>query len=120
VFAPGDTFLAGEQVHGKHHLWIVINDPGQHATTALFVNVTTMSAIAETTCVLQPGDHPFITRQSWIRYASAKTALVVQLDTLEARGLAIRQAPVSAALLARIRAGAAASPRLPQKFLTLL
>ena len=120
MFTLGDTFLAGEQVHGKHHLWIVINDPRQHGDTALFVNVTTMTAIAETTCVLQRGEHPFLAHQSWVRYASAKTALVSQLDVLAASGLIIRQAAASAALLAKIRAGAAASPRLPQKFSALL
>lgn len=120
MFTLGDTFLAGEQVHGKHHLWLIINDPSQHGHTALLVNVTSMSALAETTCILNAGAHPFITHQSWIRYASAKTALVTQLDALEADGLVIRQPAASAALVATIRAGAAASPRLPQKFLTLL
>ena len=27
MVALGDTFLGGEEVHGEHHLWIVINDP---------------------------------------------------------------------------------------------
>jgi hypothetical protein len=120
VFALGDTFLAGEEIHGKHHLWIVINDPSQHCDAALFVNVTTMSAIGETTCVLQAGEHPFITHQSCARYASARTALVSELDKLEATRLIIRQAAASARLIAKVRAGAAASPRLPQKYLALL
>ncbi len=120
MFSLGDTFLAGRELHGTHHLWVVINDPTRHSNTALFVNVTTMSAIAETTCVLQAGDHPFITHQSWIRYASAKTALVAELDRLEAGGMIIRQPAASTNLVARIRAGAKASPRLALKFVALL
>ena len=120
MFTLGDSFLAGEEVHGKHHLWVIFNEPAQHNGTALFVNVTTFSAIAETTCVLQPAEHPFIKHSSWIRYASAKTALISELEALEAAKLIIRQTTASAALIEKIRAGAAASPLLPQKFLTLL
>lgn len=120
MFTQGDTFLAGEQVHGSHHLWIIINDPAAHNDTALFVNVTTLSPLAELTCVLNAGDHPFITHGSWNRFASAKSALVKELDTLESKDLIVRQAPASAALVQRIRAGAQASPMLPQKFSALL
>jgi len=120
VFSLGDTFLAGEQVHGKHHLWVVINNPARRGNKALFVNVTTLSSIAETTCVLQKGEHPFVKHASWIRYASAKTASVRELNTLESQGMIIRQQAASANLIAKIRAGAAASPRLPQKFVRLL
>lgn len=120
MFIQGDTFLAGEQVHGTHHLWVIINDPSAHQDTALFVNVTTLSTIAELTCVLKAGEHPFVKHDSWIRFASAKTALVAQLDRLESLGLIIRQQPAPPALVQKIRAGAAASPQLPQKFVTLL
>jgi hypothetical protein len=120
VFTLGDTFLAGEELHGKHHLWIVINDPAQHSDTALFVNVTTLSGIAEKTCLVEPGEHSFIRHDSWIRYASAKSALVSQLDALEAAKLIIRQTPATQALVQKIRAGASASPLLPLKFLGLL
>lgn len=120
VFELGDTFLAGEEVHGAHHLWVIINDPAAHQNTALFVNVTTLSAIAELTCVLKAGEHPFIRHDSWIRFASAKSATVTQLDVLEAKRLIIRQPAAAAALVQKIRAGAAASPLLPQKFLALI
>jgi hypothetical protein len=120
VFLPGDTFLAGEHLHGMHHLWVVINDPARHGGRALFVNVTTLSNMAELTCVLKTGEHPFVKHSSWVRYASAKTALADELHALEAKGVIIRRQPASSTLLAKIRAGASASPRLPQKFLRLL
>jgi hypothetical protein len=120
MFTLGDAFLAGEQVHGTHHLWLIINDPAAHQNTALFVNITTLSAIAELTCVLKPGEHPFVKHDSWIRFASAKTAAVAELDTLESKGLILRQPAASSALIQKIRAGAATSPLLPQKFLCLL
>ena len=120
MFTLGDTFLGGEQVHGSHHLWIVINDPGQHSDTALFVNVTTLTGVSEKTCVLQPGEHSFIQHESCIRFASARSALATELDTLEARGLITRKQAASPALVAKVRASARASLFLPQKFLGLL
>jgi hypothetical protein len=120
VFELGDAFLAGQQVHGTSHLWIVINDPKQHADTALFVNVTTLTSISEKTCTLRAGEHPFITHASCIRFASAKIALVTELDTLESCKLIARKQRATAALVAKIRAAAQASPFLPQKCLRLM
>ena len=120
MFGQGDTFLAGEQIHGTHHLWIVINDPSQHGDIALFVNATTFTDISEKTCVLRAGEHPFISRDSCIRFASAKTALLSELDALESRSLIVRKPLASAALVAKIRAAALASPFLPEKCLGFL
>ena len=119
-FGPGDTFLGGGQVHGRHHLWIIINDPARREGIALFVNVTTLTEGMERTCLLRPGDHPFIKHDSCIHFASAKSATVKQLELLDARGLLQRRAPASPSLLATIRAGAQVSPNLPEKHLGLL
>jgi len=40
MFGPGDTFYGGSELHGKNHLWIVINDPARHEGLALYVNIT--------------------------------------------------------------------------------
>jgi mRNA-degrading endonuclease toxin of MazEF toxin-antitoxin module len=119
-FGAGDTFLGGAEVHGKHHLWIIINHPARRGGLALFVNVTTLAEGMERTCVLQPGDHPFVKHASCIPFASAKSATVKQLELLDARGLIHRRSPVSPAVLAAIRAGGQVSPNLPAKYLALL
>ena len=119
-FGPGDAFLGGGQVHGRHHLWIIINEPVAHGEVALFVNATSLAEGMEETCVLRPGDHAFIKHDSCIHFAAAKSATIKQLETLEARGLIHRRPPVSPTLLAKIRAGAQISPNLPKKYLSLL
>lgn len=120
MFEQGTTFLAGEEIHGSHHLWIVINKPEEHSNTALFVNVTTLREQSEKACVLNPGEHPFISRASCIRFASAKTAAVAQLEQLERDGKIIPKEAASETLVERIRAAARASVMLPQKFLNYL
>lgn len=118
-FGPGDAFLGGGQVHGQHHLWIIINEPADRGGVALFVNATSFTEGMEETCVLRPGDHLFIKHDSCIHFSAAKSATAKQLETLEARGLIHRRPSVSPALLARIRAGAQISPNLPKKYFGL-
>ena len=118
--AQGDTFLGGGEVHGVDHLWVIINDPAQHADRALFVNVSTLRDDAETTCLLVKGEHPFITHESYVRYRSAKGADVASLEMLvKAKKLKPHQS-ASAALLAKLRAGAVASPLMPPEMRALL
>jgi len=61
MVSQGDTFLGGSEVHGTDHLWIVINEPHVRNGVALIVNISKLRPGAETTCVLQKGEHPFLT-----------------------------------------------------------
>src|SRR6266481_5932540 len=59
MFGPGDTFYGGSELHGRNHLWIVINDPARHDGLALYVNITSLKGgrFDDLTCVLQRGEH---------------------------------------------------------------
>ena len=83
----GDTFFGGEEVHGVDHLWLIINDPPAHADVALIVNVSTLRPNAETTCIVQPGERPFIKHDSYVRYGSAREVKVADLAGAVKRGL---------------------------------
>jgi hypothetical protein len=120
MVALGDTFLGAREVHGADHLWIIINDPAAHDDLALIVNLSSMRLRADTTCVLRRGDHPFIRHDSYVRFRSAKQAHVEDLETLIAAGRLRPQQPADAALVARIRAAAIASPEFPKDLLRLL
>jgi hypothetical protein len=121
MFAAGDTFYGGGEIHPDNHLWVVINDPTQHQGEALFVNITTLKgSFAEPTCILQAGEHPFVHHPSYIRFGGAKTAQVSQLNRAESMNLIKRQPPVSAMLLQRIQQAALISPRLNQTYKALL
>lgn len=70
----GDTFL---KLSGAvSHLFIVLFDPFQHVEKGYgdflyvaSVNITSIrTAVYDTTCILNVGDHPFITQPSYINY----------------------------------------------------
>jgi len=118
--ACGDAFLGGAEDHGDDHLWVIINDPQAHDGIAVFVNISTVRGKVDSTCFLRRGDHPFIRRDSYVRFRSAKKALVEELDVLiKAHRLRPHQ-PATAAVVARIRAAAAVAPEFPGDLRALL
>jgi hypothetical protein len=116
----GDTFLGGSQVHGQDHLWLVLNDPSAHSGFALIVNISTLRPNAETTCVFHAGEHPFIRHDSYVRYGSARKAKASDLSEAVKRGLLTPHQTASDVLLAKVRAGAKASPFLANELRALL
>ena len=116
----GDTFLGGGELHGEDHLWLVINNPSAHAGLALLVNVSTLRPNAETTCIVQAGEHPFIAHDSYVRYGSARCAKVSDLAEAVKKGLLKPHQTASQHFLEKVRAGAKASPLLAQELRALL
>lgn len=117
---PGDAFLGGEQAHGTHHLWIVIYVPKIPTERAVLINVSKRRPNDDSTCILKPGEHPFIKTDSYVRYQSATTPTLHQLQQAVQSGLLTRQPSASAALLAKLMAGAKASVRLPAEIREIL
>lgn len=117
---PGDTFLGGGEIHGADHLRLVLNNPAAHEATALLVNLSTLRPDAETTCILRPGEHEFITRDSYVRYRSARAAKTADLEKLIKAGRLKLHRPASRDLFEKVRAGARASPQLAAELKTLL
>jgi hypothetical protein len=116
----GDTFLGGSQVHGEDHLWLLSSDPSVHSGFALIVNVSTLRPNAETTCIVQAGDHSFIKHDSYVRYASARKVKTADLAEAVKKGLLKPHQAASKAFLAKVRAGAKASPFLALELRALL
>ena len=117
---PGDTFLGGGEVHGEDHLWLIINGPAAHADVALIINVSTLRPNAETTCIVQPGEHPFIKHDSYVRYRGARGVKVAHLAEAVKQGLLKPQQAAGKMLLEKVRAGAKASPLLAGELRALL
>ena len=117
---PGDTFIGGGEIHGTDHLWLVLNDPAAHGGTVLLVNLSTLRPDAETTCLLRPGEHGFITRDSYVRYRSARAAKTADLEKLVKAGRLKLHRAASKELLEKVRAGANASPQLAAELKSLL
>jgi hypothetical protein len=101
----GDTFVLSAQ---GAHLCIVAAGPCQHGNI-LFVRVTSDHPSKDRTCILQPGDHPFIRHTSLIHYADAKVVDDRRLADAIRAGQVQMRTPVNAVVLRDIRCGFSAS-----------
>ncbi|HEY1657596.1 MAG TPA: hypothetical protein VGG14_04575 [Candidatus Sulfotelmatobacter sp.] len=63
----GDTFVMGE----GGHLWVVISNPALNREF-IIVNITGDEFRAGRDCELLPGNHPFISKRSFVAYGDAK------------------------------------------------
>jgi hypothetical protein len=116
----GDTFLGGGQVHGEDHLWLIVNAPSAHSGLALLVNISTLRPNAETACIIQAGEHPFIKHDSYVRYGGARKAKAADLAEAVKMGLLRPYQAASRDFLEKVRAGARASPLLAGELRDLL
>lgn len=116
----GDTFQAADPQR-EPHLWIILSAPEHYPQDpVLIVNLTSLRPGSETTCLLTRGDHPFIRHKSCVNYRDSRLVDRRKLEDALERQLLLRRRRMSARLLRRIRAGAAASPHIPLANLQIL
>lgn len=109
----GDTFRipqAGTSLDS--HLWVVISDPAKDSKEILIVNFTTLRADSDAACVLAAGEHPFVKHATCVSYRGGKVVSEADIQALMRAGLVQSHAATSAAILQRIRDGAANSTRM--------
>ena len=54
------------------HLWVIVSDPFDSPEQVIITFLTTQKANSDTTVILSPGDHDFITHPTVVSYADAK------------------------------------------------
>ena len=97
---------------GRHtHLWVVVSDPARDRKHVVIANMT--SGGLDESCVLGPGDHPFIQHRTVVRYDKARIESDADLEKLVSSGSITPDEPVSPDVLKRIREGAAKTDRIP-------
>lgn len=102
---PGDTFLIlAEQP--KKHLWVIVSDPAANPDLVVCLSFTTLRDKSDRSCVVQPGEHPFVQEATCIAYRHGRHLSLQQLQAMAMAGALQMREPVSEALLARIRQGA--------------
>ena len=110
MIEAGATFINPNPRRGLDpHLWVIVSDPSQYPDDVLIVNFTTRRDGCDESCIVEPGEHPFVQHSTVVEYRGARRASDQQLDQLLARTQFELREPVSRELLARIRAGAAVS-----------
>jgi hypothetical protein len=74
----GDAFFL-KSVAADKHLWVIISDPESHPDQVLFVSMTTHDITKEDVCVINQGEHPFVTHKTCIDYSHARHATSANL-----------------------------------------
>ncbi len=109
----GETFRSTPRAPTKdRHLWIIASEPSADPEHVLIVNVTTYEPGKDDSCVLEAGEHPFITHKSCVRYAGANVTSLAKIRKAITDGLVETHSPVRPDILAAVRDGAARSPYL--------
>lgn len=103
-----------KHVGGTPHLWIILTDPDPNGLVAM-VNITTPKEGSDRTVVLHAREHPRVSHESVIFFPDARLAPADSIRVgVEANYFELC-APVSPALLARIKNGLLESPFTPVK-----
>jgi hypothetical protein len=96
----------------SEHLWIVISDPAKDNGRVLLVNFSSVKPGVpfDPACVLEVGDHPYITQETFVYYRSAQVQSNKDLERQVSSGkIRFPYDPVSPEILKRIREGATKS-----------
>jgi hypothetical protein len=118
----GDTFLPGRV---NDHLHIVISDPVLDADELVLVSLTSYDTFQhqcrkDGSCVLDRGDHPWITHTTCVSYRDGRVVAESKLDDLLRRGEIESREPVADQILTRILEGAEKTEELPNKCRSVL
>ena len=110
----GDTFIrAGRHVATDPHLWVIISDPAKDKARLAVVNFTSQRIDKDQSCQINPGEHPFVTRNTVICYDGARIVSESTILAAVSSGTLRLHSAVNGSLLDRIRSGAATTPHLP-------
>lgn len=108
-------FREGPENEPIPHLHIVISDPNENGEV-MVVNISSCKERYERSCVLEAGEHPQITKKSYIPYKYAKKMNQKIFLTDRFRRLITVKEDISDSVLKKIQEGAKISPRLESGF----
>lgn len=115
----GETFFLGAK-SADRHLWVIISDPTIDPHQVLFVSMTSHDVTKEDVCLIEAGEHPFVSHRTCIAYGDAREASLEALGRLRDAGLLRAAKPVSADLLDRIRQGVSLSRDIKLRYVELM
>ena len=113
----GQTFLVPSGTSGNH-LFVILNNPDDFSDYGygkqlciVSVNFTTLhlNNPHDNACIVNAGEHPFISRDSYVRYRDARLDPVEHVKKMVNSGTWSLQEPASVQLLQKLRLGLQAS-----------
>ncbi|MFP4053165.1 MAG: hypothetical protein ACLFV7_04800 [Phycisphaerae bacterium] len=122
MFHKGDTFWAGGVTEGVDgHLCVILSDPAIDPEQVVIVTVTTWEEYKDDSCMLEPGEHPFVWHLSCIDYRGLAFPVPVQkLEAMQEKDSIKPREPLTPHVLHRVLEGAGESPFLPNLFHKIL
>lgn len=106
----------------RKHLFILLTDPaddgsGQNAVLMVSLSSVKSGMPHDPTCILYPGDHPFVRRASFVFYARARLEEADKLLRGVKDGKLVAHDPMDSGMFARICKGIEESRFTPPKIL---
>jgi hypothetical protein len=117
-FSAGDTFLFKAPSSPHFHLYVTLCEPSGNPPQIIVVPLNTVTFLTDTTTLLSPGDHPFITHTTAVSYDLMELFPISLLEILEQRNAVnnfVRREPMQADVLARIVSGGLISDMAPKR-----
>ena len=106
----------------RKHLFVLLTDPHDDGDGVKRVLMASLSSVKpgvphDPTCLIHPGDHPFVRQISFVLYQKARLEEAEKVLNGVKAGLFIPQDPIDGAIFARICKGLEDSRRTPPKYL---
>ena len=107
----GDSFVI-EDANGKHLHFIIAEQSKEDHSQIMLVYVSSSNTVyKDTTTIIQPGEHPFITTESWIRYQNTRIYSRNEIAPL----ITAHYGKISEDLLLRIQHGLETSDKVSKR-----
>jgi hypothetical protein len=110
--------------HAKKHLFIILTDPiadplNENKDSVLLTSLSTLDVALphDPTCILRPGEHPFISRDSYVSYHSSRIQEAVKITNGVASGVFVAKALMDSSIVDRICDGLTVSQHTTPKIL---
>ncbi len=113
----GTTFLLAAV---DIHLWIIISDPSIDPDNVLIVNLTSLTASKDQSCILRRGDHPWIRHDTCVNYQDSQVTTLRKLIAARDGNALLLNAPLDSAILKKIREDSLKSTKMPLEHADIL
>ncbi len=103
------------------HLQVIISNPDEFPDEVICFNLTTWKGDhCDSACIVEPGEHTWVRRKSFVYYENPLLLNAEAMATLETSNLVEKYPAVSEELFVRMLNGAQESTRLPVEYEDLM
>lgn len=125
LFEIGNTCRANPEIgYVDDHLQVIISEPSLNSDKIVIVNITSWKECAtglnDGSCIVNAGEHPFITHKSYVYYRKAHCSTLRMLEDAFSQSLMEKREDCTKELLGKILDGAANSRFIPFEIIELL